>query len=83
MNKVQRNCVADHLSDILRKMERLEDRLYAAEENGNSEDISRLSARIEKLSAELKGADSVLAMLGYVRHHHDDENGGHYTIEKI
>ena len=31
MNKVQRNCVADHLSDILRKMERLEDRFTEKE----------------------------------------------------
>lgn len=83
MNNVQRSCIAEHLSNILRKMERLEDRLYAAKKSGNSDEVDKLSARIDSLSAEMKGADAILTMIGYVRDHHDDEEGGYYTIEKI
>lgn len=83
MNKAQRNAVAESLTAILRKLEKCEDRLAAAQEDGNGEAVVFIRSRIEYLSAELKGADSVLTMLGYVRRYHDDNELGHYTIEKI
>ena len=83
MNKVQRNAIAETLSAVLHKLEKLEDRLAIAQDNGDADDVARLSARIETLSAELKGADAVLAMLGYARQYHDDNERGYYTIEKI
>ena len=83
MNKVQRNAIAENLSALLHKLEKCEDRLAVAQDNGDADAVARLSARIETLSAELKGADAVLTMLGYVRKYHDDNERGHYTIEKI
>ena len=83
MNKAQRKCIGESLSTILHKLEKCEDRLDNAKISGDVDAVARLSARIESLSAELKGADTVLTMLGYVRSHHDGENGGYYTIEKI
>ena len=83
MNKVQRKAIAETLSAVLHKLEKLEDRLAVAQDNGDADAVARLSARIETLSAELKGADAVLTMLGYVRQHHDDNERGYYTIEKI
>jgi len=83
MNKAQKACIAESLTAILRKLEKCENRLDDAEINGDTIEIARLSARLESLSAELKGADAVLTMLGYVRKHHDDDRGGYYSIEKI
>lgn len=83
MNKAQKTCIAETLSAILHKLEKCEDRLASAQDNGDADAVARISARIESLSAELKGADAVLTMLGYVRQYHDDNERGHYTIEKI
>lgn len=72
MNKAQRKCVAESLSAILYKLEKCEDRLAVAQNEGGDPDrIARLSARIECLSGELRGADNVLHMLGYARRYHD------------
>ena len=83
MNKVQRNAIAETLSAILRKLDKCEYRLAIALNSGDADAVSRISARVEVLSAELKGADAVLTMLGYVRDHHDDGGSGYYTIEKL
>ena len=83
MNKVQRNAIAENLSALLHKLEKCEDRLAVAQEAGDADAVVRCSARLDALSAEMKGADTVLTTLGYVRKYHGDNERGHYTIEKI
>ena len=83
MNKVQRKCMEGYLTMVLRKLERCEERRDIAEDSGDTDAVERLTVCIETLVAELKGADSILTMLGYVRKHHDDDDKGFYTIEKV
>ena len=83
MNKIQKNAIAENLSLLLHKIEKCEERLEVAQDNRDTDAIVKISARLNVLSAELQGADIVLTILGYTRKYHDDNNYGHYTLEKL
>lgn len=84
MTKSQKICIEEELTNILRKITLNEDRLDTAEENGNEELAKVILNRLGGYRDYLIGADIVLTHLGFVREHHEEEDGTeYYTLEKI
>lgn len=84
MTKAQKICIEEELTNILRKITVNEERLDKAEEEGNEELGKVIIKRLDYYRAYLCGADTVLTHLGFVRDHHEEEDGTeYYTLEKI